>query len=217
MLITLLEISQDYCFIDYPLTNKKLDALDRKHWLNALYNEYKIGKFKRIFGSDYFSKHINFIEINKIPNINLKNQNITIDWIDICGFDERYLTATEALDDNSYFVLSIRGELIFDVPKKVLLEWADVIISQDIAINEEFKFNTDKFYSWHRKETDDKDGSIYSAGNEIWDSMDYWLGITTDDPKIDCFSTLDGGYNDFHYNVLEENIENAIASLNSKI
>ena len=64
----------------------------------------------------YFSKHIKFVEINKIPNISLKSQNIIIDSIDICGYDDDgYMI--EAEENNSYFVFSIRGELIFDVPK----------------------------------------------------------------------------------------------------
>ena len=68
-------------------------------------------------GQIIFLKHIKVVEINKIPDINLKSQNIIIDWIDISGFkDPGYMI--EAEENNSYFVLSIRGELIFDVPKK---------------------------------------------------------------------------------------------------
>ncbi len=219
MLITLLNISQGYCFINYPLTKNKLELLGRKHWLNILYDEYKIGKFenfKKIFGSDYFSKHIKFVEINKIPNISLKSQNIIIDSIDICGYDDDgYMI--EAEENNSYFVLSIRGELIFDVPQKVLLKWSDLKNNQKIANNEAYKFNRDKFYSWHHKETKHKDGSVsYTAGDDIWKVLDYWLAIKTDDPDIDCFCTSDGGIEDFQYRIIEENIEDAITSLNSK-
>ena len=216
MLITLLNISQGYCFINYPLTKNKLELLGRKHWLNILYDEYKIGKFenfKKIFGSDYFSKHIKFVEINKIPNISLKSQNIIIDSIDICGYDDDgYMI--EAEENNSYFVLSIRGELIFDVPQKVLLKWSDLKNNQKIANNEAYKFNRDKFYSWHDKR---KDGAVsYKAGDDIWKGLDYWLAIKTDDPDIDCFCTSDGGIGDFQYRIIEENIEDAITSLNSK-
>ena len=76
MLITLLNISQEYFFIRYPLTKKNLEQLGEKHWLNILYNAYKVGKFenfKKIFGSDYFSKYIKFVEINKIPDVTLKS------------------------------------------------------------------------------------------------------------------------------------------------
>ena len=216
MLITLLDISQDSCFIDYPLTKNNLELLGRKHWLNILYSEYKTGKFenfKKIFGSDYFSKHIKFVEINKIPNITLKSHNIIILNIDISGCDE-YNYRQDALEDNSYFDLSIKGELVFDVPQKVLLEWADIKTNQKTESNEEFKFNRDKFYSWHDKR---KDGAVsYTAGDDIWKGLDYWLAIKTDDPDIDCFSTMDGGIGDFQYRIIEENIEDAITSLNSK-
>ena len=216
MLITLLNISQDYCFIDYPLTKNNLELLGRKHWLNIFYNEYKTGNvenFKKIFGSDYFSKHIKFVEINKIPDITLKSQNIIILNIDISGCDE-YNYRQDALEDNSYFDLSIKGELVFDVPQKVLLEWADIKTNQKTESNEEFKFNRDKFYSWHDKR---KDGAVsYTAGDDIWKGLDYWLAIKTDDPDIDCFCTSDGGIEDFQYRIIEENIEDAITSLNSK-
>ena len=60
-------------------------------------------------------------EINKIPDINLKNQNIIINDVDIsCYDDSGYMI--EAEENNSYFLLAIRGEIIFDMPKKVLLE-----------------------------------------------------------------------------------------------
>ena len=119
MLITLIEIRNESCFLDYSLTKENLELLGVKHWLNKLYESYNNKKFKKIFGSDYFSKHIKVVEINKIPDINLKSQNIIIDWIDISGFkDPGYMI--EAEENNSYFVLSIRGELIFDVPKKSL-------------------------------------------------------------------------------------------------
>ena len=124
----------------------------------------------------------------------------------------------ESEENNSYFVLSIRGELIFDVPKKVLLEWAKVTNNQKISTNKEFKSNREKFYSWHYKEIKHKDGSIsYQEGYDIWRMLDYWLAISTDDPKIDCFSTWDGGIDDFEYEILEENIDKAISSLNSRL
>tara|TARA_B100000886_G_scaffold315962_1_gene254275 strand:+ start:127 stop:786 length:660 start_codon:yes stop_codon:yes gene_type:complete len=216
MLITLLEFECEYCILDYSLEKENLELLGVKHWLNILYSEYNIKKFKTIFGSDYFSKHIKFVEINKIPDINLKSQNIIINDIDICGINEDgYII--EPKGNNSFFRLSIRGELIFEVPQTVLLEWADIKNNQKTASNEEFKFNRDKFYSWHRKEKKHKDGSVsYTAGDDIWRMLDYWLAIKTDDPKIDCFSAWDGGIDDFKYKISEENIEDTIASLNSK-
>jgi len=114
-------------------------------------------------------------------------------------------------------VSSISGELIFDIPQKVLIEWSDIKKNQDIAKNEVLKFNRDKFYSWHHKETKHKDGSVsYQEGDDIWRMLDYWLAIKTDDPKIDCFSAWDGGIENFKYEILEENIEDAIAFLNSE-
>ena len=216
MLINLLKFSNDYCFLNYSLTKENLELLGVKHWLYKLYKSYNNKEFKKIFGSDYFSKHIKVVEINKIPDITLKSQNIIIDWIDISGYDEEGYTI-EAEENNSYFLLSIRGELIFDVPKKVLLEWADIKNNQKISNKEEFKFNSEKFYSWNHKETKHKDGSIsWGEGDDIWGMLDYWLAIKTDDPKIDCFRAWDGGFGDFDYGILEENIEDAIASLNSK-
>ena len=216
MLINLLEFRNEYCILDYSLAKENLELIGINHWLNKLYREYNNGKFKKIFASYCFSKHIKFVEINKIPDINLKSQNIIIDWIDICGYDDDgYMI--EAEENNSYFVLSIRGELIFDVPQKVLLEWSDLKNNQKIANNEAYKFNRDKFYSWHHKETKHKDGSVsYEGGDDIWRMLDYWLAIKTDDPKIDCFSAWDGGIDDFKYEILEENIEDSIASLNSR-
>ena len=216
MLINILEFQNEYCILDYSLAKENLELIGVNHWLNKLYKEYNIRKFKKIFGSDCFSKHIKFVEINKIPDINLKSQNIFIDWIDICGYNEDgYIVEPEG--NNSFFILSIRGELIFDIPQKVLIEWSDIKKYQDIAKNEAFKFNRDKFYSWHHKETKHKDGSVsYQEGDDIWRMLDYWLAIKTDDPKIDCFSAWDGGIEDFKYEILEENIEDAIASLNSK-
>ncbi len=216
MLINLLEFRNEYCILDYSLAKENLELIGINHWLNKLYKEYNNGKFKKIFASSCFSKHIKFVEINKIPDINLKSQNIIIDSIDICGYDDDgYMI--EAEENNSYFVLSIRGELIFDVPQKVLLEWSDLKNNQKIANNEAYKFNRDKFYSWHHKETKHKDGSVsYEGGDDIWRMLDYWLAIKTDDPKIDCFSAWDGGIDDFKYEILEENIEDSIASLNSR-
>ena len=216
MLINILEFQNEYCILDYSLAKDNLELIGANHWLNELYMEYNIGKFKKIFGSDYFSKHIKFVEINKIPDINLKSQNIIIESIDICGYNEDgYIVEPEG--NNSFFILSIRGELIFDIPQKVLIEWSDIKKNQDIAKNEVLKFNRDKFYSWHHKETKHKDGSVsYEGGDDIWRMLDYWLAIKTDDPKIDCFSAWDGGIDDFKYAILEENIEDAIASLNSK-
>ena len=217
MLITLIEIRNESCFLDYSLTKENLELLGVKHWLNKLYESYNNKKFKKIFGSDYFSKHIKVVEINKIPDINLKSQNIIIDWIDISGFkDPGYMI--EAEENNSYFVLSIRGELIFDVPKKVLLEWSEIKNNHKTSNKEEFKFNSEKFYSWHHKETKHKDGSVsYEGVDDIWRMLDYWLAIKTDDPEIGCFRAWDDGDDDFEYEILEENIEDAIASLNSKI
>ena len=216
MFITLIEIRNESCFLDYSLTKENLELLGVKHWLNKLYKSYNNKKFKKIFGSDYFSKHIKVVEINKIPDINLKSQNIIIDWIDISGFkDPGYMI--EAEENNSYFVLSIRGELIFDVPKKVLLEWSEIKNNHKTSNKEGFKFNSEKFYSWHHKETKHKDGSIScSTGDDIWDSIDNWLEIKTDDPEIGCFRAWNDGDDDFEYEILEENIEDAIASLNSK-
>ena len=216
MLITLIEIRNESCFLDYSLTKENLELLGVKHWLNKLYKSYNNKKFKKIFGSDYFSKHIKVVEINKIPGINLKSQNIIIDWIDISGFKDPGFMI-EAEENNSYFVLSIRGELIFDVPKKVLLEWAEIKNNHKTSNKEEFKFNSEKFYSWHHKETKHKDGSIScSTGDDIWDSIDNWLEIKTDDPEIGCFRAWNDGDDDFEYEILEENIEDAIASLNYK-
>ena len=216
MLITLIEIRNESCFLDYSLTKENLELLGVKHWLNKLYESYNNKKFKKIFGSDYFSKHIKVVEINKIPDINLKSQNIIIDWIDISGFkDPGYMI--EAEENNSYFVLSIRGELIFDVPKKVLLEWSEIKNNHKTSNKEEFKFNSEKFYSWHHKETKHKDGSVsYEGVDDIWRMLDYWLAIKTDDPEIGCFRAWDDGDDDFEYEILEENIEDAIASLNSR-
>ncbi len=184
-----------------------------EHWLNKLHESYIKKEFKKIFGSDYFSKHIKVSEIDKIPDINLKSQNIIINEIDISGYDDSgYMI--EAEENNSYFLLGIRGEIIFDIPQKVLLEWADIKNNQKISNKEEFKFNSEKFYSWHHKEIKNQDG--WSIFNDIWGRLDSWLEIKTDDPKIDCFSALDGGSDDFSYGILEENIEDAIASLNSK-
>ena len=73
MLINLLNISNDNCFLDYILTNENLELLRVKHWVNTLYKSYNNKEFKKIFGSYYFSKHIKVIEINKIPNITLKS------------------------------------------------------------------------------------------------------------------------------------------------
>jgi len=213
MLINLLKFYNDYCFLDYSLTKENLKLLGVKHWLNKLYKSYNNKKFKKIFGSDYFSKHIKVVEINKIPDINLKSQNIIINDIDISGYDDSgYMI--EAEENNSYFSLAIKGEIIFDIPQKILLEWADIKNIQKISNKEEFKFNSEKFYSWHYKEIKHKDGS--SIVNDIWGSLDSRLEIKTDDPKIDCFSTWDGGSDNFRYEILEENIEDAIASLNSK-
>ena len=216
MLINLVNIWNDNCFLDYSLAKENLELLGEKHWLNKLYKSYNNKEFKKIFGSDYFSKHIKVVEINKIPDITLKSQNIIINDIDISGFDESgYMI--EAEENNSYFLLGISGELIFDVPKKVLLEWTDINNIQKITNKKEFKFNSKNFYSWHHKETKHKDGSIsWSAGDDIWGMLDYWLAIKTDDPKIDCFKAWDEGTDDFNYETLEENIEDAIASLNSK-
>ena len=214
MLINIVEFRNEYCIIDYSLAKENLELIGINHWLNKLYREYNIGKFKKIFSSDYFSKHIKFVEINKIPDINLKSQNIIIDRIDICGYNEDgYIVEPEG--NNSFFILSIRGELIFDIPQKVLIEWSNIKKNQDIAKNEVLKFNRDKFYSWHHKETKHKDGSIsWGAGDDIWGMLDYWLAIKTDDPKIDCSRAWDDGFGDFEYGILEENIENAISSLN---
>ena len=216
MLINIIEFQNEYCILDYSLAKDNLELIGDTHWLNELYMEYNIGKFKKIFGSDYFSKHIKFVEINKIPDINLKSQNIIIDGIDICGYNEDgYMIKPKG--NNSFFKLSIRGELVFEVPQKILLEWSDLKNNKKIANNEAFKFNRDKFYSWHHKETKHKDGSVsFQEGDDIWRMLDYWLEIKTDDPKIDCFSAWDGGIEDFKYEILEENIENAIASLNSE-
>ena len=216
MFITLIKIRNESCFLDYSLTKENLELLGVKHWLNKLYKSYNNKKFKKIFGSDYFSKHLKVVEINKIPDINFKSQNIIIDWIDISGFKDLGFMI-EAEENNSYFVLSIRGELIFDVPKKVLLEWSEIKNNHKTSNKEEFKFNSEKFYSWHHKETKHKDGSSsWSAGDDIWNSIDNWLEIKTDDPKIDCFRAWDDGIDDFNYEILEENIEDAIASLNYK-
>ena len=213
MLINLLEFYNDYCFLDYSLTKENLKLLGVKHWLNKLHKSYIKKEFKKIFGSDYFSKHIKVVEINKIPDINLKSQNIIINDIDISGYDDSgYMI--EAEENNSYFLLGIRGKIIFDIPQKVLLEWADIKNNQKISNKEEFKFNSKKFYSWHHKEVKHKDGR--SIVNDIWGTLDSWLEIKTDDPKIDCFSAWDGGSDNFRYEILEENIEDAIASLNSK-
>ena len=73
MLINLLNISNDNCFLDYILTNENLELLGVKHWVNTLYKSYNNKEFKKIFVSYYFSKHIKVIEINKIPNITLKS------------------------------------------------------------------------------------------------------------------------------------------------
>ena len=214
MEISLINIYDENYFLDYSLTKENLELLGVKHWLNNLYKSYNNKEFKKIFGSDYFSKHIKVVEINKIPDITFKSQNIIIDWIDISGYEEEG-DMIEAEENNSYFVLSFRGELVFDVPKKVLLEWADIRNNQKISNKEEFKFNSEKFYSWKHKETKHKDGSIsWSEGDDIWGMLDYWLAIKTDDPKIGCFRAWDDGVDDFEYDVLEENIEDAISSLN---
>lgn len=91
MLINLVEFQNEYCILDYSLAKENLELIGINHWLNKLYKEYNIGKFKKIFGSDCFSQHLKFVEINKIPDINLKIQNIIIDWIDICGSHKNYL------------------------------------------------------------------------------------------------------------------------------
>ena len=44
----------------------------------------------------------------------------------------------------------------------------------------------------------------------------WWFFQIIDHPKIDCFSALDGGINDLKVRILEENIEDAKVSLNSK-
>jgi len=214
MEISLLNIRIENCFLNYSLTKENQELLGVKHWLNKLYKSYNNKEFKKIFGSDYFSKHIKVVEINKIPDITLKSQNIIINDIDISGFeDPGYMIEPE--ENNSYFLLGIRGELIFDVPKKVLLEWADIKNNQKTSNKKEFKFNSEKFYSWNHKETKDQDGCIsWREGDDIWDSIDNWLEIKTDDPKIDCFRAWDDGYDDFEYEILEENIEDAISSLN---
>ena len=216
MLINLVKIRNENCFLNYSLTKENLELLGLNHWLNKLYKSYNNKKFKKIFGSDYFSKHIKFVGINKIPDINLKSQNIIIDWIDICGYNEDgYMIKPKG--NNSFFKLSIKGELIFEVPQKILVEWSDLKNNKKIVNNKALKFNRDKFYSWHHKETKHKDGSVsYQEGDDIWRMLDYWLAIKTDDPKIDCFSAWDGGLEDFKYEILEENIEDAIASLNSE-
>ncbi len=214
MEISLIKIRMENGFLDYSLTKENLESLGVKHWLNNLYKSYNNKEFKKIFGSDYFSKHIKVVEINKIPDITFKSQNIIIDWIDISGYEEEG-DMIEAEENNSYFVLSFRGELVFDVPKKVLLEWADIRNNQKTSNKEEFKFNSEKFYSWKHKETKHKDGSSsWSEGDDIWGMLDYWLAIKTDDPKIGCFRAWDDGVDDFEYDVLEENIEDAISSLN---
>ncbi len=102
-------------------------------------------------------------------------------------------------------------------PKKVLLEWSEIKNNHKTSNKEEFKFNSEKFYSWHHKETKHKDGSVsYEGGDDIWRMLDYWLAIKTDDPEIGCFTAWDDGDDDFEYEILEENIEDAIATLNSR-
>ena len=101
MLINLLKFSNDYCFLNYSLTKENLELLGVKHWLYKLYKSYNNKEFKKIFGSNYFSKHIKVVEINKIPDITLKSQNIIIDWIDISGYDEEGYTI-EA-EENIYY------------------------------------------------------------------------------------------------------------------
>ena len=145
MLINLLKISSESCFLDYCLTKENLELLCLNHQFNELYQQYNIGKyknFKNIFGSDYFSKHLKLIEINKITDINLASQNIIIDWIDTCGFDvDGYIFDAE--ENNSFFMLSIKGDVIFDVPNEVILEWADIKSNKNTN-KEEFKFNRGK-------------------------------------------------------------------------
>ena len=154
MLINLLEFYNDYCFLDYSLTKENLKLLGGKHWLNKLHKSYIKKEFKKIFGSDYFSKHIKVVEINKIPDINLKSQNIIINDIDISGYDDSgYMI--EAEENNSYFIRYKRKNY-FCIPQKVLLEWADIKNNQKISNKEEFKFNSKKFYSWHHKEANIK-------------------------------------------------------------
>ena len=89
--------------------------------------------------------------------------------------------------------------------------------NQKISNKEEFKFNSEKFYSWHHKETKDKYCYIsWWEGYDICNSIDNWFEIKTDDPKIDFFRAWDDGSDDLGYEILEENIEDAIAYLNSK-
>ena len=63
MLITLLEFRNEYCILDYSLAKESLELLGVEHWLNKLCSEYNLKKFKKIFDSDYFSKHLKFVEI----------------------------------------------------------------------------------------------------------------------------------------------------------
>jgi hypothetical protein len=72
MLINLLKFSNDYCFLNYSLTKENLELLGVKHWLYKLYKSYNNKEFKKIFGSDYFSKHIKVVEIT---NKNINNEN----------------------------------------------------------------------------------------------------------------------------------------------
>ena len=61
MLIKILEFQNEYCILDYSLAKDNLELIGVNHWLNELYLEYNIGKFKNIFGSDNFSKTIYFV------------------------------------------------------------------------------------------------------------------------------------------------------------
>ena len=117
MLINLLKFSNDYCFLNYSLTKENLELLGVKHWLYKLYKSYINKEFKKIFGSDYFSKHIKVVEINKIPDITLKSQNIIIDWIDISGYDEECYTIEFCFNRKKIFtiILKVFGNQIFNL------------------------------------------------------------------------------------------------------
>jgi len=117
MLINLLKFSNDYCFLNYSLTKENLELLGVKHWLYKLYKSYNNKEFKKIFGSDYFSKHIKVVEINKIPDITLKSQNIIIDWIDISGYDEEGYTIEFCFNRKKIFtiILKVFGNQIFNL------------------------------------------------------------------------------------------------------
>tara|TARA_Y100000589_G_C26882693_1_gene518677 strand:+ start:99 stop:281 length:183 start_codon:yes stop_codon:yes gene_type:complete len=49
----------------------------------------------------------------------------------------------DAEENNSFFMLSIKGDVIFDVPNEVILEWADIKSNKNTN-KEEFKFNRGK-------------------------------------------------------------------------